>query len=281
VNKPNIIYVRRAPKNQPAGPPTDKKVRPDYSNLTPEQDNHYRTTFMINFGKIRQQYPHYQIPDVGANEDLNLVHDRYDLYVKRIYRDCAVDNRVKFYRIGMMLFFAGVEWIGRKILGFSIEGYCMNQINNINHYENLLIELGEKSPDGITSGWSVESRLLIVILVNMAIFFVFKIFLSFLPNDWITQVQNAAQQFFNGPTIQTNSGANITNPVTPTPVTTTIPGIPSNNGGGGFDVGNMVKGALSMFFGNGNNNQTSADTTPKPATTGRAPRAPRRPRNAD
>jgi len=53
---------------------------------------------------------------------------------------------------------------------FDMHGFTKHQIMNMNSYEKLLVELGEKSYVPGDSDWPVELRLLLLIVVNAAFF---------------------------------------------------------------------------------------------------------------
>ena len=63
-----------------------------------------------------------------------------------------------------------IEFVFGKFFKLDMEGFTQQQIVSMSSYERLLIELGEKSyiPEG--SKWSVEWRLLFLVLMNTAFF---------------------------------------------------------------------------------------------------------------
>jgi hypothetical protein len=75
--------------------------------------------------------------------------------------------------------FMAVEYAMGHFLGFDMQGFTQQQLLQMNSYEKLLIEIGEKSyvPSG-TSKFPVEVRLLFLVLMNAAIFIASKMIMA-------------------------------------------------------------------------------------------------------
>jgi hypothetical protein len=94
----------------------------------------------------------------------------YDMAVKQLNIDSNIEN----YKSYLVTAFYIVEFSFGYWLKFDMQDFTKQQILNMNKYEHLLIELGEKTyvPEG--SKWSVEVRLLFTIVINTAIFIITK-----------------------------------------------------------------------------------------------------------
>ena len=98
----------------------------------------------------------------------------YDNMVRKLSLDSTVEN-YKTYLIGG---FMGCEFLLGNYLGFDMQGFTQQQILQMNSYERLLIELGEKSYVPSGSGWSVEVRLLGLVLMNACLFIISRMILK-------------------------------------------------------------------------------------------------------
>jgi hypothetical protein len=94
----------------------------------------------------------------------------YETTLRRLSLDSSVDGYKQFLIGG----FLAAEFVVGNWLNFDMKGFTQQQIVQMNKYERLLIELGEKSYVPEESRWPVELRLLSMIIMNAAFFVLSK-----------------------------------------------------------------------------------------------------------
>jgi hypothetical protein len=127
---------------------------------------------LFKFELLKKSYPDQMasIPEYTIHSELYEMKKSYERTVQMLSINSTVDQ----YKMYLLTGFGAVEYLFGGVLGFDMVGYTTQQVTQMQSYERLLIELGEQSymPDG--SQWPVEIRLLFVVLMNTAIFILFK-----------------------------------------------------------------------------------------------------------
>ena len=134
------------------------------------EDEDLKREMLFKFDLLRKSYKEQTIPTYTIHTDLNLMKKSYDDTVKRLSLDNSVENYKKYMIGGFMV----IEYCLGKFLKFDMKGYTQQQIVQMSTYEKLLIELGEKTyvPEG--KKWSVELRLVFIVIIQTAFFIVGK-----------------------------------------------------------------------------------------------------------
>ena len=148
----------------------------EYRNIDHDFDDSEdaKREIMFKFDLLRKTYPNSNIPEFTIHSDYAHMKRSYEDAVRRLSLDSTVDN-YKTYLIGG---FMVTEFILGNYLKFDMQGFTQQQIISMSSYDKLLIELGEKSyvPEG--SSWPVEARLLLMIVIQAALFIVSKMILK-------------------------------------------------------------------------------------------------------
>lgn len=100
--------------------------------------------------------------------------------LKRIYnqtmREIALESNctnLKGYLTGGFLL---TEFVFTRIIGIDMTGFAESQISNMNQYDQLLLEMGEKQYMQFGSNLPVEVRLMGLIVFNAAVFYMGNMF---------------------------------------------------------------------------------------------------------
>ena len=152
-----------------------KKHPVDLSNPTISEmsDEDQLREYLFKFQILEKKYKGTNIPKYTMHSQLGQVKKSYDSHVRMLTLDSDIDNYKKYLITGFAVIENSLGW-----LGFDMSGYTQQQVLSLNSYERLLIELGEKSyvPEG--SRWSIEVRLIGLIIFNTVLFMASKIALK-------------------------------------------------------------------------------------------------------
>lgn len=183
--KANIFPTHATPsplrsiRSKKRTPPTLEQLKANVQiesppiNVNMENEEDKKRTMLFKFDLLRKSYKDADIPEYSIHTDLHTIEKSYDILVKRLQLDSTVES-YKTYLIGG---FMVVEYILGNWCKLDMQGFTQQQIMSMNSYEKLLVELGEKSYVPEAKQWSVEIRLLFLILMNAAFFLVSKMIL--------------------------------------------------------------------------------------------------------
>jgi len=134
-----------------------------------------------------------KIPEFTIHSDYKTMQKSYELTLKRL----GVEQSVESYRTYLIGAFMIVEFVLGNWLKFDMQGYTQQQIVSMSSYDKLLLELGEKSYVPSGEQWSVEIRLLFLVVVNAVVFIVSKMILRKTGANLINMMNSMAGKHSN------------------------------------------------------------------------------------
>jgi hypothetical protein len=148
----------------------DVSSGPNVANMTytgTEKDIQRKRDLLYKFKILKRQYTNGFVPEVNEFMDLHDLEREYDSVTRQLRLDDQVENYKKYLTMG----FWGLEMILKTFLKFQdIEGFASQQINGMNQYEKILLEIGEKHSVSAPSQWPPELRLAGIVFMNAAVF---------------------------------------------------------------------------------------------------------------
>ncbi|NDE14581.1 hypothetical protein EBZ80_06585 [bacterium] len=180
------------------------KVIPTIKSLSVDEEDELKRELLYKFDLLKRSYKNVDIPDFSMHSDYRNMNKTYENTLRRVSLDTNVENYKNYLIAGFML----MEYVLGSWLRFDMAGFTQQQVLNMNQYERLLIELGEKSYVPDNKKWPVELRLLGMVVLNAVIFVVAKIIMNKtgtslfgLMNAQQNQQKNVVKRRMKGPSI--------------------------------------------------------------------------------
>lgn len=141
-----------------------------YAEEEDEETQKERNAVYFKYEVLRRMHPNANIPEFTIYSDPKLMAQKYELLTKKLSLESSVDSWKRY----MIVFVMGCEVVLGK-LSFDMEGFAQQQIMSMSTYDQLLVEMAEKSyvPSG-SSKWSPEVRLFMMLTVNIVLFVISK-----------------------------------------------------------------------------------------------------------
>lgn len=155
-----------------------------------QADDDKKRELMFKFMIMKKTYPNAAatIPEFTIHSDLSEMQRAHDTTLRRLSLDSAVDSYKQMLIGGFML----VEFVLGNFLSLDMQGFTQQQIISMHTYDKLLIELGEKSYVPTGSRWTVELRLLFVIIMNAGFFIIGKMIMRKTGANILNMMNNAS-----------------------------------------------------------------------------------------
>ena len=154
----------------------DKHI-PNVNNaptMSADDDEDRKRELLFKFELLKKSYAGADVPEYNIHTDYKTMYHSYQNTLRRLSLDSKVENYKTYLIAGFMM----TEFLLGRFLKLDMQGFTNQQLINMHSYDKLLIELGEKKyvPEG--SEWSVELRLLFLVVINAAIFIVSKLIMK-------------------------------------------------------------------------------------------------------
>jgi hypothetical protein len=151
-----------------------KEAQEAPGKISEQDQDDLKREYLYKFEILQKSYKNTTIPEFTIHSDFQTIKRTYESTLRMLSLDQTVDDYKKY--AGMA--FGAIEFVLGSVFNFDMAGYAAQQQLNMNSYERLLVELGEKSyvPNG--SKYPVEIRLLFMLIINTAFFLVTKIVLK-------------------------------------------------------------------------------------------------------
>ncbi len=164
-----------------------------------EETQKERNAVYFKYEVLRRMHPNANIPEFTMYSDPKLMSQKYEMLTKKMSLDSSVENWKRY----MIVFVMGFEVVLGKI-NFDMEGFAQQQIMSMNTYDQLLVEMAEKSyvPSG-SSKWSPEIRLFMMLTMNVVLFVVSKMIFKKTGTNLLSTINsmtNTAERSMKEPT---------------------------------------------------------------------------------
>lgn len=164
-----------------------KFLRRDIPYATEEDEEFIkeRNEVFFHYEVLKRMHPTANIPEFTMYSDPKIMAQKYELLSKKLSLDSSVENWKRY----MIVFVMGCEILLGK-LNLDMEGFAQQQIVSMNTYDQLLVEMAEKSYTPTSSKWPVEVRLLMTVSINIAIFIISKMILKKTGHNLLGTINN-------------------------------------------------------------------------------------------
>jgi len=170
----------------------NKGVRDMTRGLSKQEDEEdaERRLYLDKFSILKRKYKDFKMPDFSPYSDISIMKRTYDSAVKQLHLDSTVETYKKYLIGGFTL----TQFLFSKFLKIDMTGFAEQQILSMNQYEQVLVEIGEKSYFKPPSKMAPEFKLLMLIGFNAVIFLISKMILKASGDNILSSINKAAEK---------------------------------------------------------------------------------------
>jgi len=174
--------------------PTLDELNNRLDDIIPEQERQEdeidkKRELLFKFELLKKSYKGSEIPQFNMNTDYQTLNHTYENTLRRL----SIESNVDTYRTYLIGGCMAIEYLLGRFLKFDMKGFTQQQMVNMSSYDKLLVELGEKSYVPQSKQWSVEIRLMCLILFNAGIFIASKMFMKGTGNNILNMMNTLSK----------------------------------------------------------------------------------------
>lgn len=190
-------------KNDPFIPPTlsqisngivrdTKGVRDITKGVSKQEEDEdiEKRMYLDKFSILKRKYKDFKVPDFSQYSDVNTMKRTYDSAVKQLHLDSTVETYKKYLIGGFTL----TQFLFNKFLKIDMGGFAEQQILSMNQYEQVLVEIGERSYFKAPSQMAPELKLVLLIGFNAVIFLISKMILKASGDNILGSINKMAEK---------------------------------------------------------------------------------------
>lgn len=169
-----------------------KGVRDMTRGLSKQEDEEdaERRLYLDKFAILKRKYKDFKMPDFSPYSDISIMKRTYDSAVKQLHLDSTVETYKKYLIGGFTL----TQFLFSKFLKMDMSGFAEQQIMSMNQYEQVLVEIGEKSYFKPPSTMAPEFKLVMLIGFNAVIFLISKMILKASGDNILSSINKVAEK---------------------------------------------------------------------------------------
>lgn len=174
---PPAAPVKKAVEKKVEKPPAPVAEKPEKKPVNIEAKKIEYTIkkqeLLVKFDILRKNSERNNIPQYTMNHNYHVMESHYKLLVKQLH----LDQKIIFYKQCLMGASGYLEiFMGEAFLGLDMKGFTEFQANSMSNYDDLLLQIGEKSyTPNVMKSMPVEMQLLMAIGIQTVIFIGSKI----------------------------------------------------------------------------------------------------------
>jgi hypothetical protein len=155
-----------------------------------EEEEIEKRNYLDKFAILKRKYKDFKMPEMSPYTDVGTMKRTYDSAVKQLHLDSSVETYKKYLIGGFSL----TQWAFTKFLKLDMTGFAEQQILSMNQYEQILVEIGEKSYFKAPSQMSPELKLVMLIGFNAVIFIISKMIFKASGDNILSSINKMAEK---------------------------------------------------------------------------------------